>query len=248
MKRLFDLIASLAGLLLTSPILLPVMFLVWRQDGHSPFYVAPRVGRDGEPFSMVKLRSMVVNADKTGVDSTGANDRRITPVGHFIRRYKLDELTQLWNVLTGDMSLVGPRPNVKRETDLYTPAERQLLSVKPGITDFSSIVFSDEGDILKEHADPDIAYNQLIRPGKSLLGLFYIGHRSLILDIRLCWLTAIAILSRERALSGVQALLRSLGASEELLEIAAREKPLTPKPPPGGTKVVTSRDGNPFTD
>lgn len=248
MKRLFDIVASFAGLVLASPVLLPVMFLVWRQDRHTPFYIAPRVGRGGAPFEMVKLRSMVINADRTGVDSTGANDMRITPVGHFIRRYKLDELTQLWNVFTGDMSLVGPRPNVKRETDLYTSVERMLLDVKPGITDFSSIVFSDEGDILKEQEAPDIAYNQLIRPGKSMLGLFYIEHRSLILDIQLCWLTMIAILSRERALSGVQVLLRGLGATAELLEIAARNKPLSPKPPPGSAKLVTVRDGTPFGD
>lgn len=246
MKRLFDTIASFFGLLMASPVLLPVMFLVWRQDGHSPFYVAPRVGKDGVPFKMMKLRSMVVNADKTGVDSTGANDRRITPVGHFIRRYKLDELTQLWNVLIGDMSLVGPRPNVERETDLYTPVERRLLTVKPGITDFSSIVFSDEGDILKDQPDPDIAYNQLIRPGKSLLGLFYIENRSLLLDVQLCWLTVVAILSRQTALSSIQLLLQRLGADPTLLELAARQRPLTPRPPPGGTKVVTSRDGNPF--
>lgn len=248
MKRLFDLVASFIGLLIASPILVPVMFLVWWQDRHSPFYVAPRVGRSGAPFRMVKLRSMVVNADKTGVDSTGANDRRITRVGHFIRRYKLDELTQLWNVFIGDMSLVGPRPNVKRETDLYTPVERKLLDVKPGITDFASIVFSDEGDILKEQSDPDIAYNQLIRPGKSMLGLFYIQHRSLLLDIQLCLLTAVAILSRSKALVGVQTLLRKHGANAELLEIAARKKPLSPKPPPGGNKIVTARDGNPFGD
>jgi lipopolysaccharide/colanic/teichoic acid biosynthesis glycosyltransferase len=246
MKRLFDVLASFFGLLVASPVLLPVMFLVWRQDGHSPFYVAPRVGKDGVPFKMMKLRSMVVNADKTGVDSTGANDRRITRVGYFIRRYKLDELTQLWNVLRGDMSLVGPRPNVQRETDLYTPVERRLLTVKPGITDFSSIVFSDEGDILKDEPDPDIAYNQLIRPGKSMLGLFYIESRTLLLDIQLCWLTVVAILSRQTALSGIQVLLQRLGADPSLLELAARQMPLTPRPPPGGTKVVTSRDGNPF--
>jgi len=167
-------------------------------------------------------------------------------VGQFIRRYKLDELTQLWNVLKGDMSLVGPRPNVKRETDLYTPVERRLLEVRPGITDFSSIVFSDEGDILKDQADPDIAYNQLIRPGKSLLGIFYIDHRGLFIDLKLIALTAVAIGSRRRALAGIQSMMRGLGASPELLEIAAREKPLTPMPPPGATKVVTSRDGNPF--
>jgi lipopolysaccharide/colanic/teichoic acid biosynthesis glycosyltransferase len=191
-KRLFDFTASALGLLLSSPVLLPVMFLVWLQDKHSPFYVASRVGRNELPFKMIKLRSMVINADKSGIDSTAANDNRITAVGQFIRRYKLDELTQLWNVLKGDMSLVGPRPNVKRETDLYTPLEKKLLRVKPGITDISSIVFSDEGDILKDQTDPDIAYNQLIRPGKSLLGLLYIDNQSLVLDLNLCFLTFIS--------------------------------------------------------
>lgn len=246
MKRLIDILLSATGLLLASPVLLPVMFLVWWQDKHSPFYVAPRTGLNDRPFRMVKLRSMIINADKSGVDSTGSNDRRITPVGSFIRRYKLDELTQLWNVLKGDMSLVGPRPNVKRETDLYTPLERRLLEVRPGITDFSSIVFSDEGDILKDQPDPDIAYNQLIRPGKSLLGLFYIDHRGLLVDLKLIFLTAVAIASRQRALAGVQSSMRKLGAGPDLLTIAAREAPLVPMPPPGGTKIVTSRDGNPF--
>lgn len=246
MKRLVDLLGSFLGLVLASPVLLPVMFLVWIQDWNSPFYVAPRVGRNERLFRMVKLRSMVKNADRTGVDSTASNDMRITPVGHFIRRYKLDELTQLWNVLLGDMSLVGPRPNVKRETDLYTPEEKRLLTVRPGITDFSSIVFSDEGEILRDQADPDIAYNQLIRPGKGYLGLFYIDHRSVGLDLKLCLLTAVAIVSRERALAGVQRVLRSLGASPGLLVIAARKGALVPSPPPGGSRVVTSRDGNPF--
>lgn len=245
-KRLFDILVSAFGLLIASPVLLPVMFLVWRQDGHSPFYVAPRAARRSGTFDMIKLRSMVINADKSGVDSTGSNDRRITKVGHFIRRYKLDELTQLWNVFIGDMSMVGPRPNVKRETDLYTPLEKKLLDVKPGITDISSIVFSDEGDILKDQPDPDIAYNQLIRPGKSLLGLFYIEHRSLLLDLRLVLLTLTAIASRERALAGVQRILRELGASQDLLALAARQQPLNPRPPPGGDRIVTSRDGNPF--
>jgi lipopolysaccharide/colanic/teichoic acid biosynthesis glycosyltransferase len=242
---MLDILLSTLGLMLASLVLLPAMFLVWLQDRHSPFYVAQRTGAGDKPFRMVKLRSMIINADKSGVDSTGANDRRITRVGHLIRRYKLDELTQLWNVLKGDMSLVGPRPNLKRETDLYTPVERKLLSVRPGITDFASIVFSDEGDILQDQADPDIAYNQLIRPGKSLLGLFYIEHRSLWLDLRLIYLTAVTILSRPAALGGVQKILRRLGAGEDLLTIAARATPLVPRPPPGGSKVVTSRDGNP---
>jgi lipopolysaccharide/colanic/teichoic acid biosynthesis glycosyltransferase len=243
-KRVFDVCVSLLGLLAASPILLPAIFLVWSQDRASPFYIANRVGKEGREFRMVKLRSMVSGADRTGVDSTSAGDSRITPIGHFIRRFKLDELTQLWNVLLGEMSMVGPRPNVKRETDLYTDVERRLLHQKPGITDFASIVFSDEGDILSKHSDPDIAYNQLIRPGKALLGLFYVERQSLSVDVRLCWLTAVAILSRARALRGVCGLLASLGASAELLAVARRDQPLVPTPPPGQDHLVTSRDTN----
>jgi len=244
MKRLLDILLSSVGLIAASPVLLPVMFLVWKQDGNSPFYVAPRTAKNDGAFLMVKLRSMIKNADKSGVDSTAAGDMRITPVGHFIRRYKLDELTQLWNVLKGDMSLVGPRPNVKRETDLYTNEERGLLAVRPGITDFSSIVFSDEGDILAGKDDPDIAYNQLIRPWKSRLGLFYIAHRSVSLDIQLIWLTALAILSKPRALKGVVSILKKLGASDDMVTVAGRSQPLEPTAPPGATRIVTSRDGS----
>jgi lipopolysaccharide/colanic/teichoic acid biosynthesis glycosyltransferase len=182
-----------------------------------------------------------VNADESGVDSTGANDRRITPLGRFVRKYKVDEVTQLWNVLKGDMSLVGPRPNVRRETDLYTSEERRLLDARPGITDFASIVFSDEGDILKDQADPDIAYNQLIRPGKSRLGLFYIDHQRLSVDLRLCWLTVGAILSRPLALAGVERLLGSLHAPPDLIALSRRDRPLTPTPPPGALNIVTNR-------
>lgn len=244
MKRVFDFFAAFFGLLITSPVLLPVVFLIWRQDGHSPFYVADRVGLNGNTFRMVKLRSMVINADKSGVDSTSVNDQRITAVGHFIRRYKLDELTQLWNVLIGDMSLVGPRPNIKRETDLYTSEERRLLTVKPGITDYASIVFSDEGDILKGKEDPDIAYHQLIRPGKSLLGLFYIDRRTFFVDFQLILFTILAIFSKEVALRMLVSLMKEQGASAMLCDIASREKPLTPTPPPGSNRIVTSRDGS----
>lgn len=239
-------LVAFVGLLLASPVLVPLMFLVWWEDKRSPFYIAPRIGKGGVPFKMVKLRSMVINADRMGSSSTSNSDLRITPAGHFIRKYKLDELTQLWNVLWGGMSLVGPRPQVQAGVDLYTEQERQLLLVRPGITDFSSIVFSDEGDILKDQPDPDMAYNQLIRPGKSMLGLFYIEHRSFLVDIKLCFLTAVAIASRARALAGVQHILQELGAPRELLRIASRAELLTPMPPPGGKKVVTSRDGNPF--
>ncbi len=240
-KRAFDILASAIGLIVASPVLIPVIIAVWLQDFHSPFYIATRIGKGGKPFRMVKLRSMVVNADKTGVDSTSAKDPRITPVGRFIRRYKLDELSQLWNVLKGDMSLVGPRPQVPRDVALYTNEEQRLLSVKPGITDIASIVFADEGDILKDSADPDLDYNRLIRPWKSRLGLLYIEHQSFLLDLRLIFLTALAILSRKRALLGVQRILNELGADEMLKRVARREEALRPYPPPGATEVVSRR-------
>ncbi|MEQ8402969.1 MAG: sugar transferase [Roseitalea porphyridii] len=241
MKRLFDLIVGLTLLLLVSPILIVFCVLIWAQDRHSPFYLASRVGKGERPFTMVKLRSMIVNADKSGVDSTASDDKRITPVGALVRKFKLDELTQLINVVKGDMSLVGPRPNVKRETDLYTAEEKRLLSVRPGITDPASIVFSDEGDILEGSTDPDLDYNQLIRPGKGHLSLFYIDHRSFAGDLRIMWLTAIAILNRRRALAGVVNMLSALGAPDMLIEMARRDKLLTPTPPPGATSVVTDR-------
>ena len=124
MKRIFDFIASFVGLIVFSPLLLFVMFLVWINDFGNPFYTAMRVGKGEKTFKMFKLRSMIVNADKTGVDSTSNNDMRITRIGKFIRKFKMDELSQLINVLLGDMSLVGPRPNVQRETDLYTKSEK----------------------------------------------------------------------------------------------------------------------------
>jgi lipopolysaccharide/colanic/teichoic acid biosynthesis glycosyltransferase len=243
MKRIFDFILALFGLIISSPILVPVIFLVWIQDWHSPFYIAPRVGKDEKQFKMLKLRSMIVNADKSGVDSTSSNDKRITGVGRFIRKYKLDELSQLWNVLIGDMSLVGPRPNVKRETDLYTTEEKKLLTVRPGITDFSSIVFSDEGEILKDQNDPDIAYNQLIRPGKSMLGIFYIENRTFIIDIQLVYLTVLAIISKQKALNSLNIILKKLNATDLLLNIASRKQNLYPMPPPGAKNIVTNREG-----
>ncbi len=239
LKRLFDFVASFCGLLCASPVLVPTMIAVWWQDKHSPFYVAPRVGEGESLFKMIKLRSMIVQADKTGVNSTGANDRRITAVGHFIRRYKLDELTQLWNVLIGDMSLVGPRPNVKAETDMYTLEEKKMLSVKPGITDLASIVFSDEGDILKGRDNPDLAYNQLIRPWKSRLALVSMQNSSVVFDFKVIILTAMAIVSRRRALEGVVELLKDINADAQIIEVAKRERELTPFPPPGAAEIVT---------
>lgn len=242
MKRLVDFVFSSLGLLFLSPVLLIFMFLIYRQDGCSPFFIAPRIGKNEIPFQMVKLRSMIVGADKSGVDSTSAGDMRITKVGHMIRRYKLDELMQLWNVLLGDMSLVGPRPNVKRDTDLYTNQEKKLLSVKPGITDLSSIVFSDEGSILEGKDDPDLAYNQLIRPWKSRLGLIYIENYSPLLDLQLIFYTVVAILSKQKALEWVVGTLQALDVDENVVSVSRRDAELVPYPPPGADDIVTSRN------
>jgi len=231
MKRLVDVIGSFTGLVLAAPVLLVAMALVWLHDRHNPFFVAPRVGRNGRTFPMLKLRSMVWNAHEFGWDSTKVDDPRVTPVGHIIRRFKLDELPQLWNVLIGDMSFVGPRPNVRGETDLYCPAERRLFEVRPGITDFSSIVFADLAQILAGEPDPNVAYRRLVRPGKSRLGLFYIDHRSGYVDFEIVLLTLVSFVSRSRALRGVQDVLRRLGASHELIALAGREESLPGVPP-----------------
>ena len=233
MKRLFDIVSSFFGLLVMSPVLIIFMFLIWRQDFKSPFYIAPRVGRFGKMFKMVKLRSMVANADTSGVNSTSAGDMRITRVGHLIRRYKLDEFSQLFNVLVGQMSLVGPRPQVKNDVDLYTDEERHLLDARPGITDLASIVFSDEGDILGGAEDPDLRYNQVIRPWKSRLGLLYINKRSFFMDIYIIILTIVAIISKPLALKGVQQILQNWAADDRLIKVARRDMPLYSYPPPG---------------
>ena len=162
MKRLLDIIFSLIGILIFSPLIIIFCFLIWLQDFGNPFYISKRVGKNFEEFDLIKLRSMILNADKSGIDSTSNDDTRITKIGNIVRKYKLDELMQLLNVFVGNMTLVGPRPNVKSEVDLYTKEEQNLLKVKPGITDFASIVFSDEGEILKNRNNPDIAYNQLL--------------------------------------------------------------------------------------
>jgi lipopolysaccharide/colanic/teichoic acid biosynthesis glycosyltransferase len=242
MKRVFDMIAAIIGVIVLSPILVVVAVAIWAQDFHSPLYIATRVGRGGRHFRLMKFRSMVIRADRTGVDSTAGDDPRITAIGKFIRRTKIDEVPQLLNVLAGDMSLVGPRPNVERETELYTSDERRLLSIRPGITDLASIVFADEGEILRGSDDPDIRYNQVIRPWKSRLALLYVdGRRSVALDGRILWLTIRSAYKRDAALVAVAALTRQLGGDESLTRVALRRDPLRAAPPPGSNTIVQNR-------
>jgi lipopolysaccharide/colanic/teichoic acid biosynthesis glycosyltransferase len=184
-KRLLDLCGSLIGLVLLGPILIILAVLV-RFDSPGPaFYRGVRIGRFGKPFRMFKFRTMVANADQIGGPSSGTDDVRITPLGHFLRQYKFDELPQLLNVLRGEMSLVGPRPEVTEEVLLYTAEEKRLLDVRPGITDWASIQFRNEGEILRGSADPHQAYREKIRPQKIQLGLEYVQRQSLSVDCRI---------------------------------------------------------------
>lgn len=240
-KRLLDVVASAVALIVTAPVIVPMLIAVWAQDRHSPFYVGHRIGKDGAPFRMIKVRSMVLNADTTGVDSTAGDDKRITAVGIFVRRFKLDEVPQLWNVIKGEMSLVGPRPNVERDVALYTEEEKRLLIVRPGITDLASIVFADEGEILEGSEDPDLDYNQRIRPYKNRLALLLIDNENLALDLRVIGLTMVAGFSRQVALKGVTRILQRWNADPILISVSERTAPLAPYPPPGATAVVESR-------
>lgn len=180
---------SFFTLLFVSPFLIIISLVIKLYDGGPVFYMAPRVGLKGKMFRMFKFRSMVENADKIGASSTTSSDSRITPMGKFLRKYKLDELPQLINVLIGEMSIVGPRPEVKFFTDQFTEEEKAILSVKPGITDWASIWNSDEGKILEGAEDPDQAYKELIWPEKKRLQLKYIREQSFINDIKIIFLT-----------------------------------------------------------
>tara|TARA_B110000003_G_scaffold254595_1_gene270706 strand:- start:1185 stop:1916 length:732 start_codon:yes stop_codon:yes gene_type:complete len=242
MKRIFDIILSS---ILLSFFAIPLVFisiLIWLQDYKSPLYLAPRVSMGGGIFTMIKLRSMVVNADASKVDSTTADDMRITKVGKLVRKLKLDELSQLINVLNGSMSFVGPRPQVQRDVNLYTEEEKKILTGKPGITDFSSIVFSDEGDILQGFEDPDLAYNQIIRPWKSRLAIFYLDNRSILLDIKLIMLTVYSFINKRKTLKILSNMLESLKADTKLVNIVLRKNDLVPTPPPGSLTIVEERN------
>ena len=236
MKRGFDLgLATVLTVLLAIPMGL-IAIIIRLQDGGSPFYVGRRVGLGGRIFSMVKFRSMVVRAAEMGGMSTAADDPRVTRVGRLIRALKFDEFPQLFNILRGDMSFVGPRPNVESEVALYSDEERVILAVRPGITDFASIVFADEGRILEGAKDPDRTYNLLIRPWKSRLGLHYVLHRTMKIDLALIIITGLALVSRSAALWGVDRLLGVTGADEELRGVARRPDALVPSLPPGVSK------------
>jgi len=196
MKRLFDIVFSLLGLMLTTPILLILAILIKREDGGPVFYRGVRVGRHGKLFRIFKFRTMVVNAEKIGGSSTADDDPRITKIGKFIRKYKLDELPQLINVLKGEMSFVGPRPEVQHYVNMYTNEEKAILNVKPGITDWASMWNSDEGAILAGSTDAEKTYMEKIRPEKIRLQLKYVKERSFWVDVIIVFQTLFKLIKR----------------------------------------------------
>jgi lipopolysaccharide/colanic/teichoic acid biosynthesis glycosyltransferase len=215
MKRFFDIIISVMGLIILSPLLLCIAYCIHREDGGPVFYRGERVGLHGKPFRIFKFRTMVVNAEKIGGPSTPDDDQRITRIGRKLRKHKLDELPQLLNVFWGDMSLVGPRPEVKRYTDMFTTEEKAILSVRPGITDWASIWNPDEGSILAGAADPEAAYLELIRPTKVTLQLKYVREQSWDTDLKILWETMIVLVNPRAKIAAVRRLSAATGGTGE---------------------------------
>jgi lipopolysaccharide/colanic/teichoic acid biosynthesis glycosyltransferase len=197
MKRLFDIGASVFGLIVFSPFFLLFSLFIMKEDKGPIFYRGVRAGKGGKPFRIYKFRTMVVDAEKLGASSTSEDDTRITRIGKFLRKYKLDELPQLINVLVGGMSLVGPRPQVQWAVELYSEEEKRLLSVRPGITDYASIKFRNEAEILKGADDPDKTYLEKIAPEKLRLGLEYVNHNNLWIDLKIIFATMNALLGKK---------------------------------------------------
>jgi lipopolysaccharide/colanic/teichoic acid biosynthesis glycosyltransferase len=196
LKRLLDVVLSLLAVILLFPFFLFLGFLIKKEDRGTVFYKGVRVGKNGRPFKMIKFRTMVVNADKIGGSSTADDDPRLTKIGKFLRKYKLDELPQLINVLKGDMSFVGPRPEVPFYVDMFTDEEKVILSVKPGITDWASLWNSDEGALLEGSVDPEKDYMEKIRPEKIRLQLKYVRERSFWVDMEILFRTAMKVVGR----------------------------------------------------
>lgn len=193
MKRIFDIVASGLGILVLSPLF--AVLAVWiKSDSKGPvFYRQTRVGRGNKDFRLFKFRSMRPDSDKLGLITVGGHDPRVTRSGYYIRKYKLDEFPQLINVFKGDMSLVGPRPEVRKYVDMYTPEQMRVLSIRPGITSLASIRYRNENDILASAEDPDRCYIEKVMPDKLAIDLEYVDSATLWNDIKLIFNTIKAV-------------------------------------------------------
>jgi len=195
MKRLFDITFSFIGLIFLFPFLILISVVIMLSSKGSIFYIQKRVGYKGQDFNLIKFRTMKPGADSQGLLTVGGRDPRITGVGYFLRKYKLDELPQLVNVLIGDMSLVGPRPEVRKYVDLYTDEQRKVLNLKPGITDYASIEYFNENDLIARSANPEQTYIKEIMPAKIKLNLKYMSEVGVLTDLKLIFKTFARILS-----------------------------------------------------
>ena len=195
MKRVLDFLCSLVVLVLLLPVWLVVALLIVLESRGGVFYVQKRVGKDNRDFNLYKFRTMRPDSDSKGLLTVGARDSRITRVGYFLRKYKIDEFPQLFNILKGDMSIVGPRPEVRKYVDLYTPEQMRVLSVRPGLTDYASIRYVNENEVLAASDDPERTYIEEVMPAKLALNLQYIDNQSLKEDLKLIFKTFTAILS-----------------------------------------------------
>jgi len=195
MKRLFDILFSLFILLLFLPFGLIISLLILLESRGGIFYKQERIGKNGVSFKLIKFRSMRTDADKSGKLTVGMRDARITRIGYFIRKFKLDEFPQFLNVLKGEMSIVGPRPDVQEYVDLYSEEERKILKVKPGITDYASLEYFEESELLAKSSNPEETYIKEIMPAKLKLNKKYISNPTLGNDIKIIFLTAKRILN-----------------------------------------------------
>ena len=193
LKRLFDIIASLIGIIILLPFFIVICTVMVVSCGFPLFYLQTRVGRNGKDFKLFKFRTMHLDADKKGLLTVGGRDPRVTSIGYYLRKYKLDELPQLFNVLFGTMSLVGPRPEVRKYVDLYTKEQQQVLSVKPGITDFASLEYINENDLLAKSDNPEKTYIDEIMPAKLALNAKYIKQQGLLVDFKIILNTILKI-------------------------------------------------------
>lgn len=194
LKRIFDIFFSLFALLTFLPFGIIIALIIYFESRGGVFYKQERIGKNGRPFNLLKFRSMKQHADKTGLLTIGMNDSRITRSGIFIRKYKLDEIPQFINVLKGEMSVVGPRPEVKKYVDLYTDEQRKILNVKPGITDYASIEYFKENEILGKAIDPERAYLEEVLPDKIRINQKYLKNPTWIEDMKIIYLTAMKML------------------------------------------------------
>jgi lipopolysaccharide/colanic/teichoic acid biosynthesis glycosyltransferase len=195
MKRVFDIVFSLTGITLLSPLFLLFAMLVIVDSGLPVFFIQERVGKNFKVFCLFKFRTMYVGADKKGLLTVGAKDLRVTKIGYFLRKYKIDELPQLFNVLIGEMSIIGPRPEVNQYVKMYNPEQKKVLSVKPGISDYASIEYSNENEILSNSNNPEQLYIKEVMPAKLKLNLQYIQDQNLLTDLKIILKTIGKILS-----------------------------------------------------